>query len=221
MVNGLLGKKIGMTQIFSDGESVPVTVVAAGPCFVVQKKTGDRDGYSALQFGFMEKSPKRASKPLAGHCKKGGTPSFYHLREFSGEGLGEYKTGQKVTGSDLFKEGDFVDVTGTSKGKGFAGVMKRWNFAGGPASHGSMHKRAPGSIGQCSSPSKVFKGMKMAGHDGNSRVTTQNLRVVGIVPEENLLLLKGSVPGSINGLIEIRLSKKKGSAGTGAPSGAK
>jgi len=137
-------------------------------------------------------------------------PPQYHLQEFDGDELDEYKQGQKITGSDIFKEGDYIDVTGTSKGKGFAGVMKRWNFAGGPASHGSMHGRGPGSIGQCSSPSKVFKGVKMAGHMGNKRITTQNLRVIGIVADENLLLIKGAVPGPVNGVIEIRRSKKKG-----------
>lgn len=210
MIKGLLGKKIGMTQLFSDGESVPVTVVMAGPCFVVQKKTKSGDGYEALQLGFLEKSKKRTNKPQTGHFKKVGVLPQYHLLEFDGEGLDEYKQGQKITGSDIFKEGDFIDVTGTSKGKGFAGVMKRWNFAGGPASHGSMHGRGPGSIGQCSSPSKVFKGVKMAGHMGDRRITTQNLRVVGIVADENLLLIKGAVPGPVNGVVEIRRSKKKG-----------
>ena len=210
MIKGLLGKKIGMTQLFSDGESLPVTVVMAGPCFVVQRKTGEGEGYDSLQLGFIEKSKKKTNKPEAGHFKKGGTIPLYHLREFDGDGLDEYKQGQQITGADLFKEGDYVDVTGRSKGKGFAGVMKRWNFSGGPASHGSMHGRAPGSIGQCSSPSKVFKGVKMAGHMGNRMITTQNLRVVGIVPDENLLLIKGSVPGPMNGVIEIRRSKKKG-----------
>ncbi|MFQ5329232.1 MAG: 50S ribosomal protein L3 [Thermodesulfobacteriota bacterium] len=209
-MKGLLGKKIGMTQLFSDGESVPVTVVMAGPCFVVQKKTKSGDGYEALQLGFLEKSKKRTNKPQTGHFKKVGVLPQYHLLEFDGEGLDEYKQGQKITGSDIFKEGDFIDVTGTSKGKGFAGVMKRWNFAGGPASHGSMHGRGPGSIGQCSSPSKVFKGVKMAGHMGDRRITTQNLRVVGIVADENLLLIKGAVPGPVNGVVEIRRSKKKG-----------
>ncbi|MCP3678114.1 MAG: 50S ribosomal protein L3 [Deltaproteobacteria bacterium] len=210
MIKGLLGKKIGMTQLFSDGESLPVTVVMAGPCFVVQRKTGEGEGYDSLQIGFIEKSKKRTNKPEAGHYKKGGTKPQYHLREFDGDSLDEYKQGQQITGADLFKEGDYVDVTGRSKGKGFAGVMKRWNFSGGPASHGSMHGRAPGSIGQCSSPSKVFKGVKMAGHMGNRMITTQNLCVVGIVPDENLLLIKGSVPGPMNGVIEIRRSKKKG-----------
>lgn len=209
MLEGLLGKKLGMTQIFSEDEAVPVTVVMTGPCFVVQKKTEQKDGYDSIQLGFFEKKPGRVNKALKGHFEKAGTPSFYHLREFKGEGLDEYKVGQKVGCAEVFGEGDFVDITGTTKGKGFTGVMKRWNFAGGPASHGSMHNRAPGSIGQCSDPSRVFKGMKMAGHDGDRGVTTQNLKIMGVVSEDNLLLIKGAVPGPVNGLLEIRKALKK------------
>ncbi len=209
MVEGLLGKKIGMTQIFSGDEEVPVTVVRVGPCFVVQKKTEQKDGYESIQLGFFEKKPERVNKALKGHFGKAGTPFFYHLKEFNGEGLDGYKVGQKVGCAEVFGEGDFVDITGTTKGKGFVGVMKRWNFAGGPASHGSMHNRAPGSIGQCSDPSRVFKGTKMPGHDGARRVTTQNLKIMGVVSEENLLLIKGAVPGSVNGLLEIRKALKK------------
>jgi large subunit ribosomal protein L3 len=209
MVKGMLGKKIEMTQIFSGDEEIPVTVVMAGPCFVVQKKTEQKDGYDSIQLGFLEKKPKRVNKALKGHYGKAGTPFFYHLREFKGEGLEGYKIGQKIECAEVFEEGDFVDITGTTKGKGFTGVMKRWNFAGGPASHGSMHNRAPGSIGQCSDPSRVFKGMKMAGHDGNRRATTQNLKIMGVVSEGNLLLIKGAIPGPVNGLLEIRKALKK------------
>ncbi len=210
MLEAILGKKIGMTRIFSEeGEEIPVTVVLAGPCFVVQKKSKDKEGYDAVQLGFLEKKAGKVNKPLKAHFKKAGLPCFYHLKEFRGEGLDEYKPGQKLVCSEIFKDGDFVDVSGRSKGKGFTGVMKRWGFAGGPGSHGSMHNRAPGSIGGSSDPSKVFKGMKMAGHKGNGMTTIQNLRVVGVSPEDNILLLKGAVPGPVNGVVEIRKALKK------------
>jgi len=209
MLEGLLGKKIGMTQIFLGYEEIPVTVVKVGPCFVIQKKVKENDGYESIQLGFLEKKSKKVNKPLRGHYKKAGTPTFRYLREFKGSELDQYKKGQRLLCRDMFKEGDFVDISGTTKGKGFVGVMKRWNFSGGPGSHGSMHNRAPGSIGGSSDPSKVYKGMKMAGHQGNDRATIQNLKVVEVVPEEDLLLIKGVVPGPINGLIEIRKATKK------------
>ncbi len=209
MIEGLIGKKLGMTRIFTGDEDVPVTVIKADGCYVVQKRTTEKDGYEAVQLGFEEKKPKRVNKPMAGHFKKAGTPCFYHLREFRGTGLDELKVGQKITLKDVFEVGEFVDVTGQSKGKGFAGVMKRWNFRGGPASHGSMHNRAPGSIGQSSFPSRVFKGMRMAGHQGAQRVTTQNLKVVAIKEDEGLLLVKGCVPGPKGAVVVIKKSIKK------------
>ncbi len=209
MIEGLLGKKIGMTRIFVEGVEVPVTVIKAGTCYITQKKTASTDGYDALQLGFEEKKPSRTNKPMAGHFKKAGTPCFYHLAEFRATELDSYKPGQALNCADVFKVGEFVDVSARSKGKGFAGVMKRWNFRGGPASHGSMHNRAPGSIGQSSYPSRVFKGLKMPGHMGNRRVTVQNLKVVDIKPEENLLLVKGAVPGPRGALMIIKKAVKK------------
>ncbi len=209
MIEGLIGKKIGMTRVFTGEEDVPVTVIKTDGCYVVQKKTLEKDGYEAVQLGFEEKKTSRVNKPMAGHFKKAGTPAFYHLKEVPAVGLDDIKVGQKITIKDVFKEGDFVDVTGTSKGKGFAGVMKRWNFRGGPASHGSMHNRAPGSIGQSSFPSRVFKGMRMAGHHGAKRITTQNLKVVAIKENEGLLLVKGCVPGPRGAVLVIKKSVKK------------
>ena len=168
MINGLLGKKIGMSQVFAaDGQRIPVTVLEAGPCTVLQKKTNETDGYEAVQLGFGEKKAHRVNKPQMGHFKKAGKGAFAHQREFQVDG--DCQVGDEVT-CDMFKPGDRIDVTGTSKGKGFQGVMKRWGFSGGRASHGSMFKRGPGAIGQSAWPSKVFKGKKMAGQMGNERV---------------------------------------------------
>lgn len=210
MINGILGKKLGMTQIYSDdGAVLPVTVVSTATCRVVQKKTKERDGYEALQLGLIEKKEKRATNPMKGHFKKAGTPCFYHLAEVKGTGLDEYKPGQALNCSELFKVGDYVDVRGRSKGKGFQGSMKRHNFSGGGGSHGSMHNRAPGSIGSSSDPSRVYKGMRMAGHMGDRLVTVQNIKVVGIRPEENIILINGAVPGAINGIMFIKKALKK------------
>ena len=202
MINGLLGKKIGMSQVYAaDGQRIPVTVIEAGPCTILQKKTGESDGYQAVQLGFGTKKAHRTNKPAMGHFKKAGKGAFAHVREFSSdEGC---QIGDEVT-CDMFKPGDRIDVTGTSKGKGFQGVMKRWGFAGGRASHGSMFKRGPGAIGQSAWPSKVFKGKKMAGQMGNERCTTLNLIVVEVRPEQNLILVRGAVPGPKNGLVMIR-----------------
>ncbi|MBE9485740.1 MAG: 50S ribosomal protein L3 [Chloroflexi bacterium] len=202
MINGLIGKKIGMSQMYAaDGQRIPVTVLEAGPCIVLQKKTADTDGYESVQLGFGAKKAHRTNKPEMGHFKKAGKGAFAHIREF--KVAEEYQVGDEVI-CDIFKPGDRIDVTGTSKGKGFQGVMKRWGFAGGRASHGSMFKRGPGAIGQSAWPSKVFKGKKMAGQMGNARVTTQNLIVVDVRPEQNLILVRGAVPGSKNGLVVIR-----------------
>jgi large subunit ribosomal protein L3 len=206
MTNGLLGKKIGMTQVYAaDGQRIPVTVIEAGPCVVLQKKTQETDGYEAVQVGFGAKSAHRVNKPEMGHFKKAGKGAFTAVREF--EAAEECAVGDEIT-CEIFKPGDRIDVSGVSKGKGFAGVIKRWGFAGGRASHGSMFKRGPGSIGQSAWPSHVIKGKKMPGQLGNVRVTTQNLIVVDIRPQQNLILVRGAVPGAKNGLIEIRKGVK-------------
>nr|AKQ00722.1 50S ribosomal protein L3, large subunit ribosomal protein L3 [uncultured delta proteobacterium Rifle_16ft_4_minimus_10129] len=210
MVAGLLGKKIGMTRIFLDGIDTPVTVIKAGECYVTQKKVREKDGYDSLQLGFAEKRKDRTTKPLLGHFEKAATACFYKTKEFRGEGLDGYRQGQKITVSEVFKVGDIVDVSGVSKGKGFAGVMKRWHFSGGPKSHGASPTRAPGSIGSSSYPSRVFKGMRMGGHMGARNTTVENLRVVGIKETENILMVKGAVPGAVNGFIVIKKAAKKG-----------
>ena len=193
---GLLGKKIGMTSVFSaDGKNVPCTVIEVGPCVVTQVKTLEKDGYEALQLGYQEKKDKHTTKPEAGHFKKAGVKPQRHLAEFKNF-EGEYKLGDTIT-VDLFSDTTFVDVVGTSKGKGFQGVVKRHGFGGvGDKTHGQDDRyRAPGSIGACSYPAKVFKGMRMAGQMGNERVTVQNLQIIKVLPENNLLVVKGSVPG--------------------------
>jgi len=210
MLEGILGRKVGMTQIYSDdGVQVSVTVIDTGECYVVQRKTRERDGYDALQVGLGVKPEKRVSRPMQGHFKKAGSPCLYRTTELKGTDLDEYEPGQALNCADLFKDGDFVDITGVSKGKGFQGSMKRHNFGGGRASHGSMHNRAPGSIGQSSDPSRVFKGMRMAGHMGNRRTTVQNVKVVSVRGDENLLLVNGAVPGAVNAFVEIRKAHKK------------
>lgn len=209
MIEGILGKKLGMTNIFIDNQCVTVTVVQAGDCYVTQKKVAEKDGYDAIQLGFGDKKEARESKPLNGHFKKAGTGAFYHLREFRSGDMSDLKPGQKINAKDVFEVGDVIDVSGISKGKGFAGVMKRHNFSGGPGGHGSKHGRAPGSIGQSASPSKVFKGVKMPGQMGNKRITTQNLRIVALKEEDNIMLVRGSVPGAVNSVFEIKKSIKR------------
>ncbi|MBI5287158.1 MAG: 50S ribosomal protein L3 [Deltaproteobacteria bacterium] len=210
MLEGILGKKLGMTRIFSqEGEEIAVTAIKAGPCFVVQRKTREEDGYDSIQLGFIEKKARLVNKPMAGHFKKASTANFYHLREFRGGGLEGYQPGQKIGCADIFKVGGFVDVSGRTKGRGFAGVVKRWSFMGGAKSHGSMFDRAPGSIGASSAPSRVLKGKKLPGHYGNERVSIQNLEIVDIKPEEDIILIRGAVPGSVNGVVEIRKAVKK------------
>jgi large subunit ribosomal protein L3 len=215
-VKGILGRKVGMTQVFDDsGHAVPVTVVEAGPCSVAQVKTPDKDGYSALQLSFG--APKRVNQPTAGHFDKAGVDPSRHLVELRVDDVGDYSTGSEIK-ADVFEEGEMVDVIGVTKGKGFAGGMKRHNFSGLGASHGTERKhRSPGSIGGASTPSRVFRGQKMAGHLGNERVTTLNLRVIKVDPERNLLLVRGAVPGPRNGLVmvrsAIRLRKRQREAG--------
>lgn len=205
-VEGILGKKLGMTQIFTDdGSVIPVTVIEAGPCVVVAKRAQDRDAYTSVQLGFLAQKAQRVNKPMLGHFQKRGLPPYRVLREFRGspqevEGLEE---GQGVTVS-IFQPGEKVKVTGKSKGKGFQGVMKRHGFGGSRDSHGARYHRAPGSIGQCTFPARVFKGLKMPGQMGNRKVTVRGLEVVEVLPEKNLLLVKGSVPGPRQGLLIIR-----------------
>ncbi len=201
---GLLGKKIGMTSVFSaDGKNVPCTVIEVGPCVVTQVKTAEKDGYEAVQLGFIEKKEKHTTAPMAGHFKKAGVAPQRHLAEFKGF-ENELKPGETVT-VDLFSEGDFVDIQGTSKGKGYQGVVKRHGFGGvGQSTHGQHNRlRAPGSVGACSYPAKVFKGMRMAGQMGNEKVTVQNLRVVKVMPEHNVIIIKGSIPGSKGSIVLI------------------
>ncbi|MBT8205246.1 MAG: 50S ribosomal protein L3 [Eudoraea sp.] len=203
-MSGLIGKKIGMTSIFDDkGKNIPCTVIEAGPCIVTQVRTEEVDGYNALQLGFDDKAEKRANKAEMGHVKKAGTSPKKKVVEFR-DFEGEYKLGDTL-GVDLFTEGEFVDVAATSKGKGFQGVVKRHGFAGvGQATHGQHNRlRAPGSIGAASYPSRVFKGMRMAGRMGGETVKVQNLRVVKVVPEKNLLVVKGCVPGHKNAYVTI------------------
>jgi large subunit ribosomal protein L3 len=202
---GLIGKKLGLTQIFSkDGRMVPVTVIQAGPCCIVQKKTIDRDGYTALQLGFGSKKSKNVSKPLQGHFKTAGTNVFAVLQEVRIDDVSPYEVGKEITLS-IFKVGDKVKITGISKGKGFAGVMKRWNFKGGANTHGSMFHRAPGSIGASADPSRVLKGKRMPGHLGAEKVTVKNIEVMEIREKDNLMLVKGSVPGAKNSIVTVYL----------------
>jgi large subunit ribosomal protein L3 len=205
MPGGILGKKLGMTQIFdSDGLAVPVTVIEAGPCFVVQQKTSAKEGYEALQVGFERRSLGKINKPLKGHFMKHEAKSgFRYLREIRVDSAGEVQPGEEITVAQ-FAIGDKVDVIGTSKGKGFAGTIKRWRFHRGPMTHGSMSHRAPGSIGASAYPSRVVKGKKMPGRMGNARVTIKNLEVVDVREDENLLLIRGAVPGASHGLVFIR-----------------
>jgi large subunit ribosomal protein L3 len=215
MIKGILGKKLGMTQVFaSTGEVVPVTVVEAGPCVVTQVKTKENDGYEAVQLGFAE--AKKLSKPEKGHLEQQARaeqvklPMFRNLREFRVEKAAEHKVGEKVDAS-AFKAGDIVDVVGISKGKGFAGVVKRYHFASGPKTHGQSDRhRAPGAIGSGTTPGRVYRGKRMAGRMGNDRVTAQNVKVVEADAERNLILIRGSVPGGVNGLVLIKKSVKKG-----------
>jgi large subunit ribosomal protein L3 len=205
MVTGLIGKKVGMTQLFAaDGTVQPATVLRAGPCVVVQAKTVETDGYEAVQLGLVEVKPTKENKPSQGHFKKAGVPAMRVRRELKLEAGGDpLKAGDQVNVS-MFADGDRVDVIGTSRGKGFQGVVKRHHFRGGGGSHGSMHHRAPGSIGQSSYPSRVVKGMRMGGHMGDARVTVRNLKVIRVDAENNLLLVEGAVPGGPNGVLMIR-----------------
>jgi len=212
LVPGILGKKLGMTQVFAeDGTVIPVTVLKAGPCVVVQRKTHEHDGYDAVQLGLVEFiKPQRVNKPMAGHFKKTNVALVRLLREvrLPARPAEEVKPGDKVLVEQVFAVDDRVDVTGISKGRGWAGFVKRHHFRGGPATHGSMSHRAPGAIGASSFPSRVWPGQRMAGHMGHAQVTARNLRVVKVDPEEHLLVVKGAVPGANGGYVLIRRSKK-------------
>lgn len=208
MITALLGKKLGMTRVFTDdGRWIDVTVLQAGPCTVVQRKTKDSDGYDAVQIGFGDLKESRCNKPMTGHFSKAGISPKRTLREMRIEENSELKPGDEIK-ADIFQSGDRVDVSGISKGKGFAGVIKRHGFSGGPGGHGSHLHRAPGSIGQSADPAKVYKGKKMPGHMGNKRITVENLEVVTVDKDKNLLLLRGSVPGATGGLVTVRKSLK-------------
>jgi len=212
-MKSIVGKKVGMTQIFDEqGEVIPVTVIEAGPCFVAQIKTVERDGYTAVQLGFEDTKPKHLTKPQLQHLQKSNLSALRHLREFrmNPDDIArlELEEGQKVT-VDVFAAGEHVDVIGTTKGKGFAGVVKRYGFSGGPKTHGQSDRlRAPGSIGACTTPGRVFKGKRMPGRMGGDRVTAQALKVVLVDPERNLLVVQGAVPGAKNGLLMIRQARK-------------
>ena len=208
MIEGLLGRKIGMTQVFSaSGEAIPVTVIELGPCVVTQIRDKDRDGYEAVQIGFGEAKPKSLTKPEQGHLAGAGRLVRY-LREFQTDNIADHEVGQVLT-AEIFQPGQAIDVTGTSKGRGFQGVVKRHGFGGGPKTHGQSDRwRAPGSIGAGTDPGRVWKGTRMAGRMGNRRVTVQNLEVVEVLADKHILLVRGSVPGAKNGLLMVRRAVK-------------
>jgi large subunit ribosomal protein L3 len=209
MVKGLIGKKVGMTQIFDDnGAAVPVTLIEAGPCYVTQIRQPENDGYSAVQLGFGEVKPKRLTGGQLGHLKRNDLPPLRYLREFRQKNP-EIKEGDKITVTDVFTKDDFVDVVGTSKGRGFAGAVKRYGFRGGPKTHGQSDRwRAPGSHGSGTTPGRVYKGARGPGHMGNERVTVHNLKVELIDPERNLIAVRGSIPGARGSLVIIKEARK-------------
>lgn len=208
----LLGRKIGMTRVFTqDGRWIDVTLLEAGPCTVVQRKTETKDGYDAVQVGFGAVKEKRCPKPQLGHFAKAGVPPARTLREFRIANASELKPGDQIR-VDIFQKGDHVDISGTSKGRGFAGVHKRHGFAGGPGGHGSTFHRRPGAIGQSATPSRTFKNLRMPGHMGSERITTQNLEVIDVDAANNLLIVRGCVPGANGGLVEVKKSVKAAAA---------
>ena len=204
MVKGILGKKIGMTRVFREnGESVPVSVLEIGPCYIIQIKRAEKEGYNAIQMGFRPKGDKRLNKPLSGHFRASGKGGFAFLRELKVDDLDSFELGQEIT-AEIFNVGDLVNVRGISKGRGFTGVVKRWGFSGGDTSHGCRSHKVPGSVGASATPSRVMKGKKLPGRMGNRRVTVKNLRVLDVVKEENLILVKGPVPGSRGSFLEVK-----------------
>jgi len=207
-MKAIIGRKLGMTQMFGeDGSAVPITVLEAGPCTVIQIKTPERDGYSALQIGYGTRKARNVNQPLKGHMDKAGKGYFQVLREVRVDQPGEFQLGQGIT-TEIFQIGENIDVIGTSKGKGFAGTIKRWGFSRGPTTHGCKNIREPGSTGMATFPGRVLKGKRMAGQKGNKRVTVMNLQIIDIRPEENLMFVKGAVPGANNGIILIRKTNR-------------
>lgn len=209
-MRGILGKKVGMTQLFDEsGAVVPVTIIEAGPCYVTQVKMADPDGYNAVQLGYEEVAERKLTKGERGHLKKANTPLLRHVREVRSEEAPTLTLGDVIK-ADIFKEGDVVDVTGITKGRGFAGAVKRWNFAGGPKTHGQSDRhRTPGSRGSGTTPGRTYPGIKSPGHYGNERVTVQNLKVALVDPERNLLAVRGAIPGARGGLVLVRDAVKK------------
>jgi large subunit ribosomal protein L3 len=205
MIKGILGKKIGMTRLFREsGESIAVTALEVGPCYIVQIKQEEKEGYNAIQLGYQAKKEKRITKPLQGHFKAAGKGGFRYLREIRVDEVNSYELGQEIS-SEIFAVGGSVMVRGLSKGKGFTGVVKRWGFSGGKETHGCRSHKVPGSIGASATPSRVLKGRKLPGRKGNQRIAVKNLEVVDVIAEKSLVLVKGSVPGSSGGLIEVRI----------------
>ena len=201
---GMLGRKLGMTRVYDEnGRSIPVTVIEVGPCAILQKKTVAKEGYNAIQLGFVQKSENRLNKPEAGHFKRSGGTGYYYIKEFRVDNPDEYQVGQMITMTDLAAIGDLVDITGQSKGRGFQGVIKRHGFSGGRKTHGSDFHRAPGSIGCSAWPSRVLRGKKLPGRMGNETVTTKNLKIIDIRSDDNVLLVHGTVPGAKNGVLNI------------------
>ncbi|MFO8165541.1 MAG: 50S ribosomal protein L3 [Thermodesulfobacteriota bacterium] len=204
MVKSILGKKLGMTRVFGDnGESMPVSVLEVGPCYIIQIKRNDKEGYNAIQIGFQTKKDKRINKPLSGHLKAAGKGGFNYLQEIKIDDTDVFELGQEIS-SEIFTIGDLVTVRGTSKGRGFAGVVKRWGFSGGGKSHGCRSHKVPGSLGASATPSRVMKGKKLPGRMGNEKVTVKNLKVINVIKEKNIILVKGSVPGSKGSLLEVK-----------------
>lgn len=203
MSKGILGKKLGTTRVFREnGQSIPVSALEVGPCYIIQVKRTEKDGYNAIQIGFQPRKKERLNKPLSGHYRAAGKGGFTFLRELRVDDLEPYELGQEIT-SEIFDVGDRVMVRGVSKGRGFSGVVKRWGFSGGDTSHGCRSHRVPGSLGASATPSRVMKGKKLPGRMGNQRVTVKNLKVVDVIREKNLILVKGAVPGSKGGLVEV------------------
>jgi len=206
MVKGILGKKIGMTRLFREsGESVPITALEIGPCYIIQIKREEKEGYNAIQVGYQAKREQKVSKPLLGHFQAAGKGGFRYLREIRVDEVDSFKLGQEIT-SEIFTVGESITVRGLSKGRGFAGVVKRWGFSGGDTTHGCRSHRVAGSMGASANPSRVMRGKKLPGRMGNQRIAVKNLKIVDVLKEQGLILVKGSVPGSRGGLVEVRIA---------------